>query len=123
MEVGPTSPCSMGGGVVGAETTATDLTGRYAAGEVTAGVHGANRLGGNPLAGTVLGAIARRETRDCHNRSDHPELDETLTKTLEVSVDDPELLAGSRALLEPTPELVRPGRAHPDLDPTGRLTS
>src|SRR5688572_10490057 len=54
MEVAPTAHYSMGGVVVDAETTATDLTGLYAAGEVTAGLHGANRLGGNSLAETVV---------------------------------------------------------------------
>ncbi|MEV0148342.1 MULTISPECIES: FAD-binding protein [unclassified Nonomuraea] len=71
---------------------------------------------------TALGAIARRETRGCHNRSDYPQLDETLTKTLEVSMDERELLVGSRALLEPAPELARLAALTPDLDPTGRLT-
>jgi succinate dehydrogenase / fumarate reductase flavoprotein subunit len=40
--------------VVDPETHATDVAGLYAAGEVTAGLHGANRLGGNSLAETVI---------------------------------------------------------------------
>jgi succinate dehydrogenase / fumarate reductase flavoprotein subunit len=71
---------------------------------------------------TILGAIARRETRGCHNRSDYPDLDETLTKTFEVSMDDRELRAGSRALFEAAPELARLAALIPDLDPSGRLT-
>ena len=54
MEVAPTAHYSMGGVVVDAETTATQITGLFAAGEVTAGLHGANRLGGNSLAETVV---------------------------------------------------------------------
>ena len=54
MEVAPTAHYSMGGIVVDPATTATELTGLYAAGECTAGLHGANRLGGNSLAETVV---------------------------------------------------------------------
>jgi succinate dehydrogenase / fumarate reductase flavoprotein subunit len=50
MEVAPTAHYSMGGVVVEPETHKTDIDGLYAAGEVTSGVHGANRLGGNSLA-------------------------------------------------------------------------
>jgi len=53
MEVGPTIHYTMGGVRVEAETAATTLPGLYAAGEVAAGVHGANRLGGNSL-GDIL---------------------------------------------------------------------
>jgi succinate dehydrogenase / fumarate reductase flavoprotein subunit len=54
MEVAPTAHYSMGGVVVDPQTHATDVAGLYAAGEVTAGLHGANRLGGNSLAETVI---------------------------------------------------------------------
>jgi succinate dehydrogenase / fumarate reductase, flavoprotein subunit len=59
MEVAPTAHYSMGGVVVDPDTAATEVRGLYAAGEVTAGLHGANRLGGNSLAETVVfGRIA-----------------------------------------------------------------
>ena len=59
MEVAPTAHYSMGGVVVDAESHATEVLGLYAAGECTAGVHGANRLGGNSLAEIlVFGKIA-----------------------------------------------------------------
>jgi succinate dehydrogenase / fumarate reductase, flavoprotein subunit len=69
MEVSPTAHYSMGGIVVDAATHATDVEGLYAAGETTAGVHGANRLGGNSLAETVVfgrraGAAAAQRSRD-----------------------------------------------------------
>jgi succinate dehydrogenase flavoprotein subunit len=54
MEVAPTAHYSMGGVVVDPETHATDVAGLYAAGEIAAGLHGANRLGGNSLAETVI---------------------------------------------------------------------
>jgi succinate dehydrogenase / fumarate reductase, flavoprotein subunit len=54
MEVAPTAHYSMGGVVVDPETHATDVAGLYAAGEVTAGLHGANRLGGNSLTETLV---------------------------------------------------------------------
>jgi succinate dehydrogenase / fumarate reductase flavoprotein subunit len=54
MEVAPTAHYSMGGVVVDPDSTATEVEGLYAAGEVTGGLHGANRLGGNSLAETVV---------------------------------------------------------------------
>jgi succinate dehydrogenase / fumarate reductase, flavoprotein subunit len=54
MEVAPTAHYSMGGVVVEPETHATEVVGLYAAGECTAGLHGANRLGGNSLAETIV---------------------------------------------------------------------
>ena len=54
MEVAPTAHYSMGGVVVDPETHATDVAGLFAAGECTAGLHGANRLGGNSLTETVV---------------------------------------------------------------------
>lgn len=54
MEVAPTAHYSMGGVVVDPEDTSTAATGLFAAGEVTSGLHGANRLGGNSLAETVV---------------------------------------------------------------------
>jgi fumarate reductase (CoM/CoB) subunit A len=47
------------GGVVIDEGGATEIPGLYAAGEVTGGLHGANRMGGNALTETVVfGALA-----------------------------------------------------------------
>ncbi len=59
MEIAPTAHYSMGGLQVRPQTHATAVPGLFAAGEVTAGVHGANRLGGNSLAEILLfGRIA-----------------------------------------------------------------
>jgi len=54
MEVGPTCHYSMGGIRVDAETTTTSVPGLFAAGEVAAGLHGANRLGGNSLSDLLV---------------------------------------------------------------------
>jgi succinate dehydrogenase / fumarate reductase flavoprotein subunit len=54
MEVGPTMHYMMGGVRVEAETGATTRQGLYAAGEVAAGMHGANRLGGNSLSDLLV---------------------------------------------------------------------
>jgi succinate dehydrogenase flavoprotein subunit len=54
MEVGPTTHYSMGGLRVDADTTATNIPGLYASGEVAAGMHGANRLGGNSLSDLLV---------------------------------------------------------------------
>jgi succinate dehydrogenase / fumarate reductase flavoprotein subunit len=54
MEVAPTAHYSMGGIVVDPPTHATEVHGLWAAGECTAGLHGANRLGGNSLVDTLV---------------------------------------------------------------------
>jgi succinate dehydrogenase / fumarate reductase flavoprotein subunit len=65
MEVGPTCHYVMGGIRVDAETAQSTLPGLFAAGEAAAGLHGANRLGGNSLSdllvfGRRAGASAAR---------------------------------------------------------------
>jgi succinate dehydrogenase / fumarate reductase flavoprotein subunit len=64
VEVSPTAHYGMGGVVVddGGET---DVDGLYAIGETMAGVHGANRLGGNSLAETIAyGAVTGEAIAD-----------------------------------------------------------
>ena len=69
MEVAPTSHYSMGGVVVDPETTSTGVRGLYAAGEVTGGLHGANRLGGNSLAETLVFGKRAGENAAQHSQS------------------------------------------------------
>ena len=76
MEVSPTAHYSMGGIVVTPEEHSTGVEGLFAAGEVTAGLHGANRLGGNSLAeilifGKRAGTAASKRSKDIdvHKRS------------------------------------------------------
>jgi len=54
MEIGPTNHYIMGGVQVDAETAATAVPGLFAAGEVSGGMHGANRLGGNSLSDLIV---------------------------------------------------------------------
>jgi succinate dehydrogenase / fumarate reductase, flavoprotein subunit len=76
VEVAPTAHYSMGGVVVDPETTATEVEGLFAAGEATSRLHGANRLGGNSLAETIVfgrrggeAAAARSRSLRAHQRS------------------------------------------------------
>tara|TARA_B100000579_G_scaffold437545_1_gene467356 strand:- start:979 stop:2793 length:1815 start_codon:yes stop_codon:yes gene_type:complete len=54
MEVGPTVHYMMGGIKVDAESSSSTIEGMYAAGESAAGLHGANRLGGNSLSDLLV---------------------------------------------------------------------
>jgi succinate dehydrogenase / fumarate reductase flavoprotein subunit len=54
MEVGPTCHYVMGGIRVEAETGQSTVPGIFAAGEAAAGLHGANRLGGNSLSDLLV---------------------------------------------------------------------
>ncbi len=54
MEVGPTTHYMMGGIKVDADTQMSTVPGLFAAGECAAGLHGANRLGGNSLSDLIV---------------------------------------------------------------------
>jgi len=54
MEIGPTVHYMMGGIRVDGETQMSDIPGLFAAGECAAGLHGANRLGGNSLSDLLV---------------------------------------------------------------------
>ncbi len=54
MEVGPTCHYFMGGIRVDADTTMSSIPGLFACGECAAGMHGANRLGGNSLSDLLV---------------------------------------------------------------------
>ncbi|MDX2045906.1 MAG: fumarate reductase/succinate dehydrogenase flavoprotein subunit [Chitinophagaceae bacterium] len=54
MEVGPTTHYMMGGISVNADTQMSTVPGLFAAGECAAGLHGANRLGGNSLSDLLV---------------------------------------------------------------------
>jgi succinate dehydrogenase flavoprotein subunit len=54
MEIGPTCHYVMGGVEVDPDTAATSVPGLFAAGEVSGGMHGSNRLGGNSLSDLLV---------------------------------------------------------------------
>ena len=54
MEVGPTTHYMMGGVRVDGDSQMSSVPGLFAAGEVAAGLHGANRLGGNSLSDLLV---------------------------------------------------------------------
>ena len=54
MEVGPTTHYMMGGVRVDGDSQMSDVPGLFAAGECAAGLHGANRLGGNSLSDLLV---------------------------------------------------------------------
>jgi len=75
MEVAPTAHHFMGGVRIN-EDAETDLKGLWAAGEVTGGVHGGNRLGGNALADTqVFGKRAGENAAKHASKQNKPILD------------------------------------------------
>ncbi len=69
MEVGPTTHYVMGGVRVDGDTQMSTVPGLFAAGECAAGLHGANRLGGNSLSdllvfGKRAGGYAAKFSKD-----------------------------------------------------------
>jgi succinate dehydrogenase / fumarate reductase flavoprotein subunit len=54
MEIGPTCHYAMGGVEVDADTEQSLVTGLYAVGECSGGMHGSNRLGGNSLSDLIV---------------------------------------------------------------------
>jgi succinate dehydrogenase / fumarate reductase, flavoprotein subunit len=88
MEVGPTCHYVMGGIRVEAETAQSKLPGLFAAGEVAAGLHGANRLGGNSLSdllvfGRRAGAAAAQHAKQLSApRSDDGQIEQAEAEAL-----------------------------------------
>ncbi len=91
MEVGPTIHYAMGGVRVEPETGATTVPGLYGAGEVTAGLHGANRLGGNSLSDLLVFGKRAGEAAAAYANG----------LEINVQVDDAEVEAESRRVLRP----------------------
>jgi succinate dehydrogenase / fumarate reductase flavoprotein subunit len=76
MEVGPTTHYVMGGIRVDGDTQMSSVPGLFAAGEVGAGLHGANRLGGNSLSDLlVFGMRAGKYAAEFAGRQSSPRVD------------------------------------------------
>ena len=96
MEVGPTTHYMMGGIKVEANTAASTIPGLYAAGEAAAGMHGANRLGGNSLSdllvfGKIAGQCAANFAQENSKVSPHgEEIKKSIENTLEPFEDGDE---------------------------------
>ena len=90
MEVGPTCHYMMGGIRVEAETAQSNVPGLFAAGEAAAGLHGANRLGGNSLSDLlVFGRRAGLAAAEHAKQAGAP------------AVDDAQVDEATREMLEP----------------------
>ena len=100
MEVGPTCHYMMGGIRVDAETAQSTVPGLFAAGEAAAGLHGANRLGGNSLSDLlVFGRRAGLAAAQHAKRSSTP------------SIDNAQIEQAEKELLAPF-SICEIGRAH-----------
>ena len=121
MEIGPTCHYVMGGVEVDADTQESAVTGLYAVGECSGGMHGSNRLGGNSLgdllvfgkrAGEAAAAYAAGARRDPARRSTR-----TTSRRPQASALAPfEVEGGGEPVHDPAgPPAVdeRPGRHHP----------
>jgi succinate dehydrogenase / fumarate reductase flavoprotein subunit len=102
MEVGPTTHYVMGGVKVDGDTQMTTVPGLFAAGEVAAGLHGANRLGGNSLSdllvfGKRAGEFAAKFARE--NRAS--------------KLDEPQIQASAQTALAPLERQATGGGENP----------
>ncbi|HEV7993514.1 MAG TPA: fumarate reductase/succinate dehydrogenase flavoprotein subunit [Gemmatimonadaceae bacterium] len=90
MEIGPTTHYVMGGVRVDGDTQMSTVAGLFACGECAAGLHGANRLGGNSLSDLlVFGQRAGQYAADFAKSNG------------DVKLDDAEIDAGARLALAP----------------------
>ncbi len=90
MEVGPTTHYMMGGIRVNPDTQMSTVPGLFAAGEAAAGLHGANRLGGNSLSDLlVFGKLAGEHAA------------KFAKENTQGAVDEQELTTFAKKVLEP----------------------
>ena len=90
MEIGPTCHYIMGGVRVEPESAAATIPGLFAAGEVAAGMHGANRLGGNSLSDLLV--FGRRAGAGAAAYA---------SRTNARAIDDAQVEAAARSMLAP----------------------
>ncbi|MCI0587597.1 MAG: fumarate reductase/succinate dehydrogenase flavoprotein subunit [Planctomycetes bacterium] len=84
MEVGPTCHYAMGGVRVDPDSGKSTVPGLFAAGEVSGGMHGANRLGGNSLSDLlVFGRRAGLGAAEAAGKAPAPKIDADATAAAE----------------------------------------
>ena len=83
MEVGPTCHYFMGGIRVDADTTMSSVPGLFACGECAAGMHGANRLGGNSLSDLlVFGYLSGKHASEYADQRQHSPINEDQVRNI-----------------------------------------
>jgi len=88
MEIGPTTHYIMGGIRVDGDTQMSSVPGLFACGECAAGLHGANRLGGNSLSDLIVfgkraGEYAAKFAKECGDVSiDQAQVDAAMKRSL-----------------------------------------
>src|SRR5258708_8416404 len=109
MEVGHTCHYVMGGIDVEAESAQATLPGLFAAGEAAAGLHGANRLGGNSVSDLVV--CGRRAGAGAAQYAG---------KAPAVNIDDQQIAAAEKEMLDPFSRTdgENPYAVHRDLQKT-----
>ncbi len=88
MEIGPTCHYVMGGIEVDADTQESAVTGLYAVGECSGGMHGSNRLGGNSLGDLLVFGKRAGEAASAYTVSlgqDLPRVDEADVRAAQQS--------------------------------------
>ena len=88
MEIGPTCHYVMGGVEVDADTQESAVTGLYAVGECSGGMHGSNRLGGNSLGDLLVFGKRAGEHASAYAASlgeTRPQVDEAHVKAAQQS--------------------------------------
>ncbi|KQW49931.1 succinate dehydrogenase [Nocardioides sp. Root1257] len=88
MEIGPTCHYVMGGVEVDADTQESAVTGLYAVGECSGGMHGSNRLGGNSLGDLLVFGKRAGEAASAYTASlgdARPAVSEDDVKTAQAS--------------------------------------
>jgi succinate dehydrogenase / fumarate reductase, flavoprotein subunit len=92
MEIGPTCHYVMGGVEVDADTQESAVTGLYAVGECSGGMHGSNRLGGNSLGDLLVFGKLAGEAGAAYAKGlgdARPAVDPDVVKTAETAALDP----------------------------------
>ena len=125
MEIGPTTHYSMGGIRVNADTQMSSVPGLFAAGECAAGLHGANRLGGNSLSDLLvfgkragefaakfakehsLGAIDEKQISDASKKALQPFEQTSGESPFHIQADLQEMMQELVGIVRTEDELIR----------------